>query len=319
METLLYDVFTNTVTDIAMDIASLITSHPNQKLYWLKDDQSESACRVQVRPKIKVDTYDDIDVDNTKDILQCTSIVNELYKNYDESELQFNIVNIMEGHENINASKYEILIDWLVLVNTTFKYKHETLFMTVFIINRYLAIVKNLPILKLQLVGVSSLLIASKYEEIYPKEIWKLVSICDGVYKKNDIINMEYSILKELKFNIYNPNSLTFACRYFKAAHANRLFVNMGFYLLIRVLQDASFVNYLPSLVAASVMYIVRDKCNRLTTWSNTLIHYTNYTYDDMKQCIDDIKTIVSTKNKCTGAYNVFKQSKHDTVSLMFD
>lgn len=58
-----------------------------------------------------------------------------------------------------------VLIDWLVDVNTKFTLYTETLYLTINIIDRYLER-KFISKKKLQLLGVTSMLIASKYEEI---------------------------------------------------------------------------------------------------------------------------------------------------------
>ncbi len=63
-----------------------------------------------------------------------------------------------------------ILIDWLVEVHLKFKLVPETLYLTVSLIDRYLEKVE-VHWEKLQLVGVTAMLIASKYEEIYAPEV----------------------------------------------------------------------------------------------------------------------------------------------------
>ena len=57
-------------------------------------------------------------------------------------------------------------MDWLVDVHFKFKLLPETLFITINLIDRYLQKIDTKKE-KLQLVGVTSLFIACKYEEIY--------------------------------------------------------------------------------------------------------------------------------------------------------
>lgn len=80
-----------------------------------------------------------------------------------------------------------ILVDWLIDVHLKFKLQSETLYLTINLIDRYLAkntILRN----KLQLVGVSCLFIASKYEEIYAPELKDFVYVCDNAYTKEEIL-----------------------------------------------------------------------------------------------------------------------------------
>jgi cyclin B len=95
-----------------------------------------------------------------------------------------------------------ILVDWLIDVHLKFKLLNETLFLTVNILDRYLSIATNLSRSKLQLVGVASMLISTKYEEIYPPTVKDYVYITDNAYSKEEILKMESHILITLDFNI---------------------------------------------------------------------------------------------------------------------
>jgi cyclin B len=76
----------------------------------------------------------------------------------------------MEAQPDVNEKMRDILIDWLVEVHLKYKLVPETLYLTVSLIDKYLEkVVVNRE--KLQLVGVTAMLIASKYEEIYAPEV----------------------------------------------------------------------------------------------------------------------------------------------------
>ena len=101
---------------------------------------------------------------------------------------------------DINEKMRAILIDWIVDVHLKFKLLPETLFLTINLIDRYL---ERVPVIrqKLQLVGVGSLLIACKYEEIYAPEVKDLVIVTDQAYKHEEIIEIEGKILCVLMLN----------------------------------------------------------------------------------------------------------------------
>ena len=50
----------------------------------------------------------------------------------------------------------------------------------------------------MQLVGVAALLIATKYEEIYPPTVKDFIYLTDNTYTKSQILKMEESILFNL-------------------------------------------------------------------------------------------------------------------------
>ena len=94
-----------------------------------------------------------------------------------------------------------ILVDWLVDVHLKFKLLSETLFLTVNIIDRYLTL-KQVQRSKLQLIGVSTMLISTKYEEIYPPTVKDFVYIIDNAYSKEEVLTMESEIVVTLDFDI---------------------------------------------------------------------------------------------------------------------
>jgi len=75
----------------------------------------------------------------------------------------------------------KVLIDWLVEVHLNFKLLPETLFIAVNLIDRY-SMHHQIIRKNYQLVGVTCMLIASKYEEIYPPHIKDFIYITDSAY-----------------------------------------------------------------------------------------------------------------------------------------
>ena len=90
----------------------------------------------------------------------------------------------MEHQPVITERMRSILIDWIIEVHFQFRLKTESLFLTVNLIDRYL---ERIRVTKenLQLVGVSAMLIACKYEEIWPPLIKDYIHMCDNAYNKD--------------------------------------------------------------------------------------------------------------------------------------
>lgn len=76
----------------------------------------------------------------------------------------------MDSQVEINAKMRTILADWLIEVHHKFELMPETLYLTINVLDRYLSMETVLR-KELQLVGVSAMLIASKYEEIWAPEV----------------------------------------------------------------------------------------------------------------------------------------------------
>lgn len=146
-----------------------------------------------------------------------------------------------------------ILIDWLVEVHMKFRLVPETLHLAVNIIDRYLTTVE-VPRKTLQLVGVTALLIAAKYEEIYPPEVKDCICITDRAFTKQDVLDMEADILKELKFRLTVPTGYPFLQRFLYIAKATKTMSCAANYYLERMLQEHDALQFRPSLIAASAV-----------------------------------------------------------------
>ena len=132
-------------------------------------------------------SVDNIDERDQNDPLCVTSYVNDMYNHFRMKETVTSVRPIyMETQPHINQKMRSILVDWLIEVHLKFKLVPETLYLTVNLIDRYLERAE-VSRAKLQLVGVSCLLVASKYEEIYPPELRDLVYICDRAYTRQDV------------------------------------------------------------------------------------------------------------------------------------
>lgn len=261
---------------------------------------------------------DEIDARDNDNPLLVTCYVNEIYDHFSCLEKEFMVNhNYMVKQEFINDKMRSILVDWLVEVHLKFKMVPESLYITVQIIDRYLEL-KQVRRSKLQLVGVAALLIAAKYEEIYPPQLKELVYITDKAYNKQEILEMEAEILTTLDFMFTVPTVHTFLCRYLKAAHADRAMVQLSCYLTERCLQEFSVLKYLPSQIAASAVLIARTSLKR-HPWSPTLVKYTGYDEPDLALCIQDIKTALTNPNgnQQQAVYRKYSSSKFGAVAKM--
>lgn len=161
-----------------------------------------------------------------------------------------------------------ILLDWLVDVHMKFKLLEDTLFITVNIIDRFLDIIP-IPRTKLQLVGVASLFIACKYEEVYSvPHIKDLVYVCDKAYTKEEILEMEGNILQTLDFNLISVSPLKFLDHYGKLAQLEERNMMLSKYLVEMALLDFKMLKYTPSMIVCSSIYLVHKIRKNSLAWS---------------------------------------------------
>lgn len=102
--------------------------------------------------------------------------------------------DIMAHQSDINNKMRQILIDWLISVASKFKLKMETLVLTIEIIDDMI-LRKMFIRQKLQLLGVTAMLIASKLLECFAPEVRDYVYITDKAYTREQIVALERVIM----------------------------------------------------------------------------------------------------------------------------
>ena len=126
-----------------------------------------------------------------------------------ENKISINPNYFNNIQDDINEKMREILVEWLVEIHFKFHLLPETLFLTINIMDRYLQKIK-IKRKNLQLVGIASLLIACKYEEIYVPNLKLFVYVTDKAYEKEQLLQMENEILRNLDFDLTYPSPLRF-------------------------------------------------------------------------------------------------------------
>ena len=191
-----------------------------------------------------------IDVQNADEYFE--DICQELFSNEDKYLVD---PKYMSNQSDINHRMRAILIDWLIDVHLKYKLVPQTMYIAVNLIDRYLE--KNeTNRAKLQLVGVTAMFIACKYEEIYPPDLKDFVYITDGAYVKQDVLDMEYKMLKSLEFNITFPTQWSIFEIYKKKLDLDDKTFKLAWFLMELCLIDYKILKFKMSYIAASAILI---------------------------------------------------------------
>ncbi|XP_065836913.1 G2/mitotic-specific cyclin-B-like [Oscarella lobularis] len=230
--------------------------------------------------------YENIDEDDADNPQLCSEYVNDIYKYMRELEVKYTVPSTyMTSQRDINAKMRAILVDWLIQVHQRFHLLPETLYTAISLLDRYLA-VQAVPRNRLQLVGVTAMLVASKYEEIYAPELRDFVFIADNAYTAAQIRATERTMLRVLKFELGKPLPLHFLRRNSKAGQVDAEIHTVAKFLLELSLPDYSMLAFKPSQIAASALYISLIVNNSTIGWNPTLIHYSTYNKKEIQPCV---------------------------------
>jgi len=105
----------------------------------------------------------------------------------------------------------------LMNAHSCFRLLPETLFITVNLLDRYLSH-QQMTKDDMQLLGITCLYIAAKYEEIYPPQLMDFVAYSKNAVNKNSILVMEKHILRVIQFQVSQTSPYRFLERYSKVA-----------------------------------------------------------------------------------------------------
>ncbi|NXG04100.1 CCNB2 protein, partial [Sakesphorus luctuosus] len=279
--------------------------------------QEEDLC--QAFSDVLLHNVEDIDAEDSENPQLCSDYVKDIYLYLRELELQQSIrPHYMDG-KTINGRMRAILVDWLIQVHSRFQLLQETLYMCVAVMDRFL---QNHPVprKKLQLVGVTAMLVASKYEEIVCPDVVDFVYITDNAYTSHEIREMEMIILKELNFDLGRPLPVHFLRRASKAGEANAKQHTLAKYLMELTLVDYDMVHHRPSEIAAAALCL-SQKILGHDKWGPKQQYYTGYTEDSllmtMKHMAKNVVKVNEKLTKYTAVKNKYASSKLLMISTI--
>lgn len=192
----------------------------------------------------------DIDAADGKNLMLVSEYVNDIYDYlFQLEEEQMVRHDHLSEHTEIHSKMRTILLDWLNEVHYQFHLVGEVFQLAVGMIDRYLQVVNDTKRCELQLVGVTALFMASKYEEIYPPPISDFVYITDDTYTSTQIRHMEMEIFQKLDFKLSRPIPLHFLRRFSKAGNAEDMHHAMAKYFIELALVEYELASYKPSEV----------------------------------------------------------------------
>ncbi|CAL9138803.1 unnamed protein product [Musa acuminata var. zebrina] len=287
----------------------------------------------------------------------CAAYTSDIYRHLRSMEVEAKrrpSANYMDAiQREVTADMRGILVDWLVQVAEEYKLLPNTLYLAVSYIDLFLSS-KVIRTQRLQLLGVSSMFVAAyvlmcfvlakddsfsprtipllmnvfgcrKYEEIYHPSIENFCDITANAYNQQEMKKMERDILKCLKFEMGSPTINTFLRRFTEAGHEDGKNWGAQLEFLASYLAELSLVDYgcvqfLPSVIAASAVFVARFTLNpKSHPWNRKLEQCTEYKASDLKDCVHAIHDLQWKKRAASlvGISEKYKQNKFHGVSML--
>lgn len=204
------------------------------------------------------DAVQDLDTEDLDDPLMAAEYVVEIFEYLKDLEpVTLPNPEYIDHQPDLEWKMRGILVDWLIEVHTRFRLLPETLFLAVNIIDRFLS-AEVVALDRLQLVGVTAMFIASKYEEVLSPHVANFSHVADETFSDKEILDAERHVLATLEYNMSFPNPMNFLRRISKADNYDIQTRTLGKYLMEISLLDHRFMGFPQSHISAAAMYLAR-------------------------------------------------------------
>lgn len=161
-----------------------------------------------------------------------------------------------------------LLVDFLIEIHNHFSLQPETLYLAMNMMDRYLS--KRVVYKKhYQLVGMTSLWVASKYEDSKEKlpSVAQLCKLCSNTYDESAFITMERYVLKTLEYSLGHPTAEAFLKKDLEMSKTDdKLIVrHVAQFLMEITLFQRCFLSFGSSTIATSALYLAQSICGKQT------------------------------------------------------
>ncbi|KAF9122518.1 G2/mitotic-specific cyclin [Mortierella sp. 14UC] len=230
--------------------------------------------------------WDDLDAEDEGDPLMVSEYVTDIF-HYMQMLEQDTMPDprYMDTQRELAWKMRSVLVDWLAEVHNKFKLLPETLFLAVNLIDRFLSS-RGVSLVKLQLVGVTALFIAAKYEEVMAPSVQNFIYMTDGGFTDKEILKAERYMLQALSFKLCYPSPMNFLRRISKADNYDIHSRTVAKYLMEVPLLDHNFLEHPPSRISAAALCLARKMMGH-DEWTANLRHYSGYPESELIPCME--------------------------------
>lgn len=292
-----------------------------------------------VKPEVKEEVeepIEDIDKPTNRDaIFLVSDIAKDIYSYLYRIEEEQSIREDYLKEQKVFTPKVrQRLINWCIDIHSMLNLLQETLYLTVSIIDQFFnkTIVKRQG--QVQLAAVGAILIASKYEEIYPPDVNDLLHLTQNTYTRREVQQVEIQILETLDFNLGKPIPLTFLRRFSRAASCDLKMHSISKYLMELSLTEYECSHWRPSMLAAAALFttihlVHHEPSSSLRTkvqsslnlqssaqsycqqdrWNRTLVHYTKYSRKQLQEPASVLCKILKRAQKSPQSFMCVKKN----------
>jgi DNA-directed RNA polymerase subunit F len=176
-------------------------------------------------------------------------------------------------------------------VHRKFRLVPESLYVTQHVIDQFLSR-KKIQKSQLHLLGVTTLHIAAKYEEIYPPDLRDFLTVSENKFTKQMVVDMEKEILTAIDFKVTAPSAYRFLQRFRRMSELvdDEVFF-FAQYLQEIALLDITLLRFKPSQLAAASMILAARQLKKQNCWTEEVARFAKYSEADLQEAVEEIKS----------------------------
>lgn len=157
-----------------------------------------------------------IDYDDSDNIIFASELVQDIMI-YSQKKDKLNLIRL---NPHLDYSKRYDLVNWILQILNKLNSINDTRFLTISIFDRYVSLTTDLNQEDLKIVLLTSLFIASKFEDIYYYTLETILYYTDMDSNETSkrILNFECTLFTTINWNLTTATSLFFLRRYSKGS-----------------------------------------------------------------------------------------------------
>lgn len=208
-----------------------------------------------------------------------------------------------------------LLIDWIISCHDKMNLVDDTLHFSIFLCDRFLSD-RPIPSSRLQLVGITALFIAAKYEEVICPDLNSFILLADKNYTEVDLKKAEKYMLYALNYDLKFVNPLFFIRRGSKANNYERKTRKMAKYFLELMCLYKDFYQFKKAVIGTTAMYLARKICQTDIN-KNLFFYYSNVYRDQIKECFDKLVNLINIDPEYINLENKYNKDSMYRVNIV--
>ncbi|KAI4292536.1 G2/mitotic-specific cyclin 2 [Pancytospora philotis] len=217
--------------------------------------------------------------------------------------------------KDITYEMRSLLVDWIISCSENLRLSDDTLYLSVHLIDRFLS-GRALSTAKLQLVGITALVVAAKYEEVVCPDLSSFLLLTDKSFAEEDIKRAEKFMLYSLDYRLEFVSPLYFLRRAARANNYEARSRRMAKYFLELMALHACFARYRKSILGTTAMYLARKICQTDHN-KNLLFYYARIERGDMRGCFNELVQVIYSSPKYENVENKYAKAGAYGVNLI--